>query len=200
MSEVKLKIRHAKRGNEKTIDLSNMGLTEIPADLVQLAFVETVIVSNNKLTNLRRIESLSNLREVIAINNNISQLHPELGDIYGLETIVLMGNPIVNANPQLAKIEKNEELVSQALDQYFNGGGGNSTAMPPQAIASRTLASGSGAIGSQSSSYLTGSNLAGGSGGTAPNQKMMVGAASSNAYGYSMTGGQGGTVNISSML
>ena len=111
-----------------------------------------------------------------------------------------MGNPIVNANPQLAKIEKNEELVSQALDQYFNGGGGNSTAMPPQAIASRTLASGSGAIGSQSSSYLTGSNLAGGSGGTAPNQKMMVGAASSNAYGYSMTGGQGGTVNISSML
>lgn len=72
MSEVKLKIRHAKRGNEKTIDLSNMGLTEIPADLVQLAFVETVIVSNNKLTNLRRIESLSNLREVIAINNNIS--------------------------------------------------------------------------------------------------------------------------------
>ena len=58
MSEVKLKIRHAKRGNEKTIDLSNMGLTEIPSDLVQLAFVETVILSNNKLTNLKRIESL----------------------------------------------------------------------------------------------------------------------------------------------
>ena len=72
MSEVKLKIRHAKRGNEKTIDLSNMGLTEIPADLVQLAFVETVILSNNKLTNLRRIESLQNLREIIAANNNIS--------------------------------------------------------------------------------------------------------------------------------
>ena len=102
-----------------------------------------------------------------------------------------MGNPIVNANPQLAKIEKNEELVTQALDQYFNGGGGvgNTNAMPAQSMASRTLAQGAGAIGSQSSSYLTGSNLAGGSGGTAANQKMMVGAASSNAYGYSMTGG-----------
>ena len=34
MSEIKLKIRHAKRGNERTIDLSNMGLTEIPIDIV----------------------------------------------------------------------------------------------------------------------------------------------------------------------
>ena len=34
MSDIKLKIRHAKRGNEKTLDLSNMGLTEIPIDIV----------------------------------------------------------------------------------------------------------------------------------------------------------------------
>ena len=34
MSEIKLKIRHAKRGNERTLDLSNMGLTEIPVDIV----------------------------------------------------------------------------------------------------------------------------------------------------------------------
>jgi Leucine-rich repeat (LRR) protein len=33
MSDVKLKIRHAKRGNEKSIDLSNMGLIELPSDL-----------------------------------------------------------------------------------------------------------------------------------------------------------------------
>lgn len=34
MSEIKLKIRHAKRGNERSLDLSNMGLTEIPIDIV----------------------------------------------------------------------------------------------------------------------------------------------------------------------
>ena len=34
MSEIKLKIRHAKRGNERSLDLSNMGLTEIPIDVV----------------------------------------------------------------------------------------------------------------------------------------------------------------------
>ena len=56
MSEIKLKIRHAKRGNERTIDLSNMGLTEIPIDIVQLSLLETLNISNNKITSLRRVE------------------------------------------------------------------------------------------------------------------------------------------------
>ena len=71
MSDIKLKIRHAKRGNEKSLDLSNMGLTEIPIDVVQLSLLETLNVSNNKLTSLRRVEQLPNLREIIAPNNNI---------------------------------------------------------------------------------------------------------------------------------
>lgn len=33
MNDIKLKIRHAKRGNEKTLDLSGLGLTEIPIDI-----------------------------------------------------------------------------------------------------------------------------------------------------------------------
>jgi hypothetical protein len=34
MSDIKLKIRHAKRGNERHLDLSGMGLSEIPVDIV----------------------------------------------------------------------------------------------------------------------------------------------------------------------
>ena len=56
MSDIKLKIRHAKRGNEKVLDLSDMGLTEIPIDVVQLSLLETLNISNNKITSLRRIE------------------------------------------------------------------------------------------------------------------------------------------------
>jgi len=33
-SDIKLKIRHAKRGNEKTLDLSGMGISEVPADIM----------------------------------------------------------------------------------------------------------------------------------------------------------------------
>jgi|TARA_B110000285_G_scaffold221066_1_gene273539 Leucine-rich repeat (LRR) protein len=56
LSDVKLKIRHAKRGNEKTLDLSGCGLSDIPVELTQLTMLESVNLENNKLTNLRRIE------------------------------------------------------------------------------------------------------------------------------------------------
>ena len=111
MSDIKLKIRHAKRGNERTIDLSGMGLIEIPMDIMQLTVLESVNLSNNKLTSLRGIEQLQNLREINAQNNNISTLHPELQEIYGLESLNLVGNPIVNQNPQIANIRANESAL-----------------------------------------------------------------------------------------
>ena len=58
MSDIKLKIRHAKRGNERTIDLSNMGLIELPIDINQLTNLESINISGNRLTNLRGIEAL----------------------------------------------------------------------------------------------------------------------------------------------
>ena len=33
ISDIKLKIRHAKRGNERTLDLSGIGMTELPIDI-----------------------------------------------------------------------------------------------------------------------------------------------------------------------
>ena len=99
MADIKLKIRHAKRGNEKSLDLSGFAMTELPADILQLTMLEVLNVSNNKLTNLRKLESLPNLRVVDASNNNISSLHQELLDMYSIETIYLFGNPVVNSNP-----------------------------------------------------------------------------------------------------
>ena len=125
MSEIKLKIRHAKRGNERSIDLSGMGLIEIPGDIMQLTCLEQINLSNNKLTNMVGIEQLQNLREINAQNNNISNLHAEIQDIYGLESLILIGNPIVNQNPQLARIEHNDTALADALSSYFNGGGGS---------------------------------------------------------------------------
>ena len=53
-------------------------------------------MSNNRLTSLRGIEELQQIREINAQNNNIAQLHPELQDLYTLESLNLIGNPIVN--------------------------------------------------------------------------------------------------------
>ena len=69
--------------------------------------LEVLIVSNNKLTNLRKIDALPNLRVIDASNNNITSLHQEIIDMYSLDTLYLFGNPLVNQNPMLAKIEGN---------------------------------------------------------------------------------------------
>lgn len=109
--DVKLKIRQAKRSKDKTLDLSNLELREIPVDIQQLTMLESLNVSNNKLTSLKRVEDLPNLREIIASSNQIAQLHAELQDMYCLETLVLIGNPVVNQHPEVAKIENDESAI-----------------------------------------------------------------------------------------
>jgi len=98
ISDVKLKIRHAKRGNERELDLSNMGLNELPVEITQLTMLESINLSGNKLQNLKRIDQLPNLKEINASNNLITQLHKEMLDMFSIETILLFGNPIINNN------------------------------------------------------------------------------------------------------
>ena len=94
--DVKLKIRQAKRSKDRNLDLSGMALREIPVDIQQLTMLESLNLSNNNLTSLKRVEDLPNLREIIANNNQIASLHAELQDMYCLETLILVGNPVVN--------------------------------------------------------------------------------------------------------
>jgi len=61
MQEAKIKIRHAKRGNERNLDLSNMELLALPIDITQLTMLESINLSNNKLSNLKKLEDLPNL-------------------------------------------------------------------------------------------------------------------------------------------
>ena len=124
MSDIKLKIRHAKRGNERNLDLSNMGLIEVPLDISQLTNLESINLSGNRLTNLRGIEALQDLRQINAQNNNIGSIHEEFQELERLESINFLGNPIVNQNPALARIENNAGAIQDALYEYFSGMGG----------------------------------------------------------------------------
>lgn len=76
------------------------------------------------MTSLRGIEELQQLREINAQNNKIAQLHAELQDLYTLESLNLIGNPIVNQHPKLARIENDEAAVQDALNTYFSSLGG----------------------------------------------------------------------------
>lgn len=97
--------------------------------------LETLIVSNNKLGSLRRVEQLPNLRAILAQNNQIAHLHPELQDMYCLDTLNLCGNPVVNTCPDLARIENNQDAVAAALAKHFSGGG-LASGLPSMSMAS----------------------------------------------------------------
>jgi hypothetical protein len=43
--------------------------------------------------------------------------------MYCLDTLYLFGNPIVNNNSVLAKIENNSSQLKKAFDSYFGGSG-----------------------------------------------------------------------------
>ena len=60
---------------------------------------------------MRGIEALQELREINAQNNNIVQLHEEFQELERLESLNLVGNPIVNQNPQLSLVVKNGSQV-----------------------------------------------------------------------------------------
>lgn len=119
--------------------------------------LEVLIVSNNKLTNLRKVESLPNLRVIDASGNNITSLHQEMLDMYSLDTIYLFGNPIVNQNPQLAKIEGNQGTIRKVFESYFGVSGGSAGGSLSSGFASMNLGSTSGiqssTMGASSNSF-----------------------------------------------
>ena len=41
--------------------------------------------------------------------------------MYCLDTINLVGNPVVNTFPEIARIENNKDSVDAALGRYFGG-------------------------------------------------------------------------------
>lgn len=53
--------------------------------------------------------------------------------MYCLDTINLVGNPVVNTFPELARIENSQDGVMAALGKYF-GGGGMSSGIPSMSM------------------------------------------------------------------
>ena len=62
-------------------------------------------------------------------------------DMFSIETLYLFGNPIVNNNPQLAKIENNQSQLKKALEQYFGISGGSAFSSIPAFTSSAPLTS-----------------------------------------------------------
>ena len=94
MSDLSIKVRRAKRSGEPSIDISGMGLTSIPSELLELTHLTKIDMSGNQIKSLDKISFFKNLTELNAKNNKISSLPDEILELDKLENLRLGGNPI----------------------------------------------------------------------------------------------------------
>ncbi len=91
----RIKAVRAGGGPVKQLDLTALGLTAIPADVLALQSLERLDLSDNRLTAIPgAIAGLSNLRELTLSRNQIRQLPPELGKLHSLQKLDLDYNEL----------------------------------------------------------------------------------------------------------
>ncbi len=99
------------------LDLSNISLQKIPPDIAECHWLQTLNVSNNQISDLIPISSLTSLQTLNLNSNQISNLEP-LGQLASLQTLDLSTNQISDLKPlgQLALLKTLDASKNQISD------------------------------------------------------------------------------------
>ncbi len=94
-SEALKRIEKALKERSTSLDLSGLGLTDLPKSLGQLAQLRNLDLSNNDLTELPEwLGSLLQLESLDVSINELTELRPSLRHLMQLETLILFHNKI----------------------------------------------------------------------------------------------------------
>jgi hypothetical protein len=108
----------------KELNLSGLGLTEIPTELWQLTELEYLYLYKNALTVLPpEIGTLTQLKQLDLSSNQLSNLPPEIGQLTQLERLFLSRNQLTQLPPQIGNLVY--------LDM-FSVEGNQLTSLPPE--------------------------------------------------------------------
>jgi internalin A len=93
------------------LDLSNLGLTELPIELFQLYHLQMLSLSGNRLTSLPpQIGQLSLLQELSLFENQLTSLPPQIGQLSLLQELTLHKNQLTSLPPQIGQLSQLEKL------------------------------------------------------------------------------------------
>lgn len=103
-------IRQNIEKKEPALDLSNLGLKEIPKGIKECGWLEVLILSSNNIAKTTNLSSLENLRDLDLSNNKLKDLSG-LSKLTTLEKLYLGGNRINNLNWNILKQLKNLHIL-----------------------------------------------------------------------------------------
>ncbi|MFN0080527.1 MAG: COR domain-containing protein [Prosthecobacter sp.] len=101
--------REGKQGTH--LDLSRLGLTQVPPEISQLTALTDLGLYSNQLTSLPpQFGQLSALRELILAENQVTSLPPEFGQLAALRVLYLQDNQLTSLPPEFGQLAALTEL------------------------------------------------------------------------------------------
>lgn len=96
----------------KVLDLSNRGLTKVPADVFSKTGIEELNLTGNQLTGALpgEIRFLSNLRVLNVSNNQMTGVPAEVGQLSKLEVLDLSNNQLTGLPYELGNLKNLKRL------------------------------------------------------------------------------------------
>jgi Leucine-rich repeat (LRR) protein len=102
--KVRDRIMEALWDGETSLDLSRMGMTELPPEIGLLREVISLNIGYNELTELPpEIGNMVALRRLYAHNNRLTTIPPELGNIESLVYLQLQHNELASLPPEITE-------------------------------------------------------------------------------------------------
>lgn len=113
-------LNNAKRRRQKSLDLSNFNLDELPPEIGELEFLERLILDTNQLFSLpNEISQLKNLSYLSLAGNSFIELPDSISALSRLHTLYANSNLITNVDANFQKLQYlvDLDLRGNALDQ-----------------------------------------------------------------------------------
>ncbi|WMX17172.1 COR domain-containing protein [Aureispira sp. CCB-E] len=111
------KILRAKKQNWEFLDLSGLGMKELPQEVFELIHLKTLRLGKyrtkikNAITIIpKEIAKLKNLEKLDLTDNKISELPPEIAQLNNLEILILSSNKFTVVPSELTKMTNLKEL------------------------------------------------------------------------------------------
>lgn len=107
-SEVKTPLIDMTIPSGTIVDMSNRGLTSLPAELFDRTDIERLVLSNNNLTGSlpAEVNKLKNLKFLDLSNNQMTGLPAELGQLKNLEVINVSNNKLTGLPLELGNLNR----------------------------------------------------------------------------------------------